>query len=126
MAAPKKSPTPVQFGAPSPGLRKAPNSGRHPFEATVAEDPAVVGDDESTEQEAQAPPEPALAPEPPIEPASVPVREARAEKEALLAFGTKLPVSLHRRLKIAAVSSGVTVQEAVIEAVGQWLDTQNK
>jgi hypothetical protein len=118
MAAPKKSPTPVQFGAPSPGLRKAPNSGRHPFEATVAEDPAVVGGDES--------PEPALAPEPPIEPASVPVREARAEKEALLAFGTKLPVSLHRRLKIAAVSSGVTVQEAVIEAVGQWLDTQNR
>lgn len=120
MAAPKKAPTPVQFGAPSPGLRKAPNSDRHPFEAPVVEDPAVVVGEESTEREAQ------VAPDPPLEPAPMPVRAARAEKEALLAFGTKLPVSLHRRLKIAAVSSGVTVQEAVIEAVGQWLDAKDR
>lgn len=46
---------------------------------------------------------------------------AGQDDDALRALSTRIPDSLHRRLKIAAVMRGLTVQEGVHEAIEEWL-----
>jgi len=40
------------------------------------------------------------------------------------AINTRVAPALHRRLKLAAVASGLTMQEAVTAAVEAWLRTR--
>lgn len=49
---------------------------------------------------------------------------ALKEKEATTRLTVDLPVSQHKRLKLAAVEAGVPMTELVRHALLQWLDSQ--
>lgn len=44
--------------------------------------------------------------------------------EPLVMFGQRVPASLQRQVKIAAVRRGIELQEAAVEAWRTWLATQ--
>lgn len=46
--------------------------------------------------------------------------------EPLVMFGQRVPVSLQRKVKIAAVHRGIELQEAAVEAWRAWLTTQSE
>lgn len=52
-------------------------------------------------------------------------RRASEPNEPLVMFGQRVPVSLQRKVKIAAVHRGIELQEAAVEAWRAWLTTQS-
>lgn len=54
-------------------------------------------------------------------------RPAGAKRdEPLVMFGQRVPVSLQRKVKIAAVHRGIELQEAAVEAWRAWLTMQSE
>ncbi len=69
-----------------------------------------------TSPQAEAP-----QPEPPRR-----LRASETAEEPVVMFGQRVPVSLQREVKIAAVRRGIELQEAAVEAWQAWLATQHE